>query len=172
MKRNKGFSLVELMVAIAVLGILTVGCFTIFLSTSTYKAKKAVTEIDLALSNTRMHAVSKANAWMKIEYKNGHYVIASSYTQDVVLDGDFSISYTTTAGGGTADAKDTPFILTYDRASGAFKEIMSSVAGDGTYTPMFGGTSPVYCNGITVTKGSNSFLITLYHQTGKHVCED
>lgn len=171
MKRNRGFSLVELMVVIAILGIVTVGGFTLFLSVSSYRAKMAVKDVDLALSNTRMHAISKSDAWIRFDYVNDHYVLKTSYNPDMVLKGDFTMTYVTSAGD-TYDPKTKPFVLTYDRSSGAFKDIKSSAGGGGSYTSMYGGTTPVYCTQIKIEKGSHTFIITLYPQTGKHVCEE
>ena len=166
-KRNKGFSLIELIVVIAILAIIAAGSATLFLSTSTYRAKQAVEEIRATMSETRMQALSKTNAWMELKQRaDGTYVITTSYSGDAVLGSSYTITYTKD-GDATAVPISTTnsLILTYDRSSGGFSDIKTRNADDS-----LSGTG-AYCDSITVSKGPKNFVIRLYKDTGKHKCE-
>jgi hypothetical protein len=59
-------------------------------------------------------------------------------------------------------------ILTYDRASGAFRPMISSVddAGNVTYF-QDGSGSKVYCTGFEITRGNRTKTVVLVRDTGK-----
>lgn len=162
LKKNAGFSLIELIVTVAILGILSAGVVTIVLSRSGREAQKAAQQISAALSETRAQALAKTQAWMRIKMNTaGEYVIETSYSGNVTLGKKCTISY---VGGGSGTISETEsLILSYDRASGAFYPVGSD---DTTLTfPLSNG----YCKTITVSVGSNRmYELTLYKETGKH----
>lgn len=163
MKKNAGFSLIELIVTVAILGILSAGVVTIVLSRSGREAQKAAKEISAALSETRAQALAKTQAWMKIKMNDdGEYVIETSYSGNVTLGKKCTISYVG-GGSGTISKTEPPLILSYDRASGAFYPV-----GSDNTTPTFP-LSNGYCKTIIVSVGSNRmYELTLYTETGKH----
>lgn len=181
MKRNKGFSLIELVVVIAIMSIFTVGVVTIVISQSDWYCRKAADEIDAALSETRSQALAKSSAWMELAYDaTDGYVIRSSYAGDTVLGNRCVVTFETNAGGSApVDVQTTPLILSYARASGAFLPRITSVNqttesdGMSIATYNYAGTSE-YCTKITVTGtngGGKTYELTLYPETGKHKCE-
>lgn len=176
MKKNAGFSLIELIVTVAIMGILSAGVVTIVLSRSNWEVKKASKEVSAALSETRAQALSRANAWMQIKYDGTKgYVISTSYSGDVVLGKSCTVSYGVRGDSSTQQIDGShPFILSYDRASGAFLPVIGSVststADDGsrlaTYNYLAG--DPL-CEKITIVAGNNiGYELTLYPETGKH----
>lgn len=153
---------------LAIAAVLVTGVVSMFLSVSTYRAKQAVKLIDSAMSETRVQALSKTSAWMELSAKSdGTYVIVTSYAGEELLNKSYTISYTIE--GSAAEVPITaaaPLVLTYDRSTGGFSDLKTLEA-DGTLTGR-----GVYCDSITVSKGSKSFKIRLYRDTGKHKCED
>lgn len=173
MKDDRGLSLIELVVVIAIMAVVATGMVVGVYSSATWKSKKAVEQIDQALSETRVQALSKTNAWMEIKYQGEHYVLMTSYAADVILDGKFTLTYHTREDKTEADAKDIPLILTYDRSSGAFSGVKASVstsADETTYQSRYAadGITVLYCDRITITQGSREWNITLSPETGKH----
>lgn len=166
--KNSGFSLIELMVVVAILGIVAVGMSVIVLSTSSYRQKQTVQEISSSLSETRVQALSKSNAWMEIKQNtDGSYVISTSYAGDVILTKDCTIGYTKEGDAAVVPiSMSNSLILTYDRSTGGFADIKTRNADNS-----LSGTG-AYCESITVSKGSKALVITLYKETGKHKCED
>ena len=173
MKDDRGLSLIELVVVIAIMAVVATGRVVGVYSSATWKAKKAVEQMDQALSETRVQALSKTNAWMEIKYQGDHYVLMTSYASDVALDGRFIVTYHTREDDAKLDAKDVPLILTYDRSSGAFSGVKASIttSADGTvYQSRYAsdGTTVLYCDVITISQGSREWNITLSPETGKH----
>lgn len=119
MKDNRGLSLIELVVTIAIMAIVSTGVVISVYSSAGWKAKKAITEMDQVLSETRVQALSKTQAWMELTKSGDDYVLKTSYASDVVLDGRFTITYHTNDGAVT-DVAVQDMILSFDRASGAF----------------------------------------------------
>lgn len=158
------------------MSILSAGVVTIVLSRSGWEVKKASKEISAALSETRVQALSRANAWMEIKYdgNKGCYVISTSYCGDVELGKKCDITYEARGAGATQKIDGShPFILSYARASGVFLPMIGSVststADDGSrlasynYLP-----GDIYCEKITVSAGGKGYELTLYPETGKH----
>ena len=166
MKKNKGFSLIELVVVMAILAIVTSGVVYMVMNASTWKAKKAVQYLDESLSQTRVEALSKSRAWLALTYEGDHYVLKRSYDEDLRLDGKFSITYTY-GDSSSADPKNQALVLTYDRTSGGFSDMKKQIpSSGGDYESL---ASPgVYCKSITITQGSKSWTINLNKETGKH----
>lgn len=167
-QKDRGFSLIEVMVVLAITAIFTTGTIAIVLSVSSYRAKQAVEEISATMSETRVQALSKTSAWLEIRQEaDGTYVIGTSYAGDTRLAKSYTISYTK-EGDATAVLiqPSTPLVLTYDRSTGGFADIKVKDP-DGNLS----GTG-VYCDSITVSKGSKTFVIRLYKESGKHKCED
>ena len=150
MKDNRGLSLIELVVTIAIMAIVSTGVVISVYSSAGWKAKKAITEMDQVLSETRVQALSKTQAWMELE-------------------GRFTITYHTNDGAVT-DVAVQDMILSFDRASGAFSGLYT----DSTLqTCRYVGASAevLQCDEIIVTQGSREWKIRLYPETGKHKVE-
>lgn len=167
MKKNEGFSLIELIVTVAVMAILSAGVVTIVLSRSGREANSASQKISTVLSETRAQALAKENAWMKISYDTDKgYVIETSYSGDVVLGKKIEISYTTEGGSSVLISGSGSLILSYKRASGEFYP-MGSIDAAQKFIP-----GSDYCDKIKVSAGAaHHYELTLIKETGRNELE-
>jgi hypothetical protein len=149
-------------------------------SSSSYRGRQTARKIDTELTETRVQALSKSNAWMQIVYDSGtkRYVLKTSYGEDQDLGGTITICYT--KDGESTETKITDdgsgavsLALSYDRATGGFLPMLTAVTSTG-YTA---GTE--YCSKITVYCGKNvtgsdakCFEISLAKNTGRHTLVD
>jgi prepilin-type N-terminal cleavage/methylation domain-containing protein len=163
MKKDAGFSLIELVVVVAILAVMTTGVMVSVYTSASYNAKQVAQEIDSALTECRVQALSKTDAWMQIAYDDSlkKYVIKTSYATDQVLSGSnrVTISYTKPNDDGS-DVEtveltgSNTLTLKYNRSSGAFLPIVEDGA--------------KYCSSILISSGSKTCEITLSQLTGRH----
>ena len=160
-RNNRGFSLVELIVVVAILGV-CVGIITGSIATiSSSQAKKCAVSIDAALSRCRVAAMSRAGqVTMKVSVDGDGAVTvrqtetnggaATETAADTVGSGRCAVSYQK-MGEATPTALDAAGIsFSFDRDTGAF---------DFTGTPI---------TSITVSGGGRTYVITLDALTGAH----
>jgi prepilin-type N-terminal cleavage/methylation domain-containing protein len=177
-KNNKGFSLVELIVVMAIMVIVSTGIVTILLSLSDYKCKAGAETICTYLNNTKSEALAKQSAYMNIELDttDGNYYVTTSknptYDKDSKLGKNIVISYDTNFSTGIAVDSTHSIILTYSRGSGAF-QYMKKVSG-GSYVDMADSSGNyIYCKAIHIqnAKKTKGYTITLNKDTGKYECK-
>lgn len=153
---RRGFTLVELMVVVAIMGILT-GVMSLSVSTvSSARTKRCASEIDAYISMCKVNAMSRAADVKIVLYKDSDGNICGNYyegdavkSSEVFSDARVGVSYT--VGADSKELDTAGLTLSFDRSSGAFK-------------PQSGGT---YCTAISVTAG-RTYTITLVPATGNH----
>lgn len=184
MKRNEGFSLVELIVIIAIIAVLgTVTVAGTGMLTG-WNMNKCVEMLDGGLSETRVSAMSKGVAYLTItrDAEGNYYMEMTGSPEEKIASRNISITYATQVEGSTelvegieiTTAK--PLILTYDRASGAFSPVVEYNLENGEYNFVMSGEgenlSYVYCTSLEISAGeSKSVTIRLVRSTGKHSIE-
>ena len=185
MNDNRGLSLMELIAVIAIMAVLTsflaMGVSAIF----GMDAKECASALNGYMKETKNSALSKDDQEIKI-YKDvdGKYYVdfvVYQYEDDLSSPGAppslvpnavetecigkssvtivcrFSGSHTITIGALSDSVTPDSVTLGFDRASGAFK---TAKINDSNTT--------LYCEEITVSKGSKSFTIEMIPKTGKH----
>ena len=165
MKNERGFSLIELIVVIAILSIISVGVVSAFISLTGWGVTQTISDIEGNLKETKILAMSKTNATMTISRESDvFYITVTGEAKHKIGSVPIQIAYTTTATADTASqnvtlANGKSITLGFDRASGAFLPIATDVSGS------------IYCSDITVTRGSKEKNMKLIYVTGKHYIE-
>lgn len=177
---NRGYSLVELIVVIAILAIVA-GTLTVILPMNGPKVKECATTIEGALKETRTDVLSRESAYMTLgmDASGKKYEISISGKNKVYVgDSGTTIRVYYQMEDGTVPSTnyfdiDTghQLILSYNRASGAFRPMISTVNGDGSVTYVecteSGVTQNCYCTKIEVSRGSKTMNVNLVRDTGK-----
>ena len=154
---QKGFSLVELVVVIAIMGVLAVGGLLSMSLVFGQNIKSCYKELESYLQQTRMMAMSRADATLKIYTKvDGVYVYPSVENREIKIGKvGISVSYHDTNGNTVDVTGATELEISFDRSSGAFKPISIS-----------SGVSN-YCDMIKLTDGDRTYQLKLAPKTGK-----
>ena len=191
-KKNRGFTLVEITVVLAIFAILLAVLVPSLDPVAGFRANRAASSIGAALDRTKTEAMDRLVGEMRLSWTSDGYYI--SYYLDrgktgvreeqpeKIASGRMKISYTD-SNGTTVNLREdgtNELILTYDRSTGGFLPIQSRVweqkdilkmLSDGEDIPLDrpeNSTQP-YCEKITVHGvGQRTRIITLFQDTGKY----
>ncbi len=193
-KKNQGFTLVEMVITVAIFAIL-LGILSLSLnSVLGFRVQRATNSIASALDKTRREAMSRLVGEMKLEYRSDGYYITyyldrgkESATTSKIRDDDSEkiapagtrISYTDSTGHtyNLWEGEKNSLILTYNRATGGFLPIQSNEWEQnqileelraGNDIPLERDENLPYCQTITVKGGMRTREITLNKDTGKY----
>lgn len=162
--RNKGFSLIELIVIIAIMGVmLAVGGYSLT-AISSANAKQCAKELEAGLISTRTQSYSSdtdASMATVSFYKgtDGIYMKKSFETEAKKIGGSkVSVSYKLTGGTDYVELGNDPITFSFNRSSAAFNPAM--IAG-----------SSAHCESIKISSGTKVYTITCYEHTGKTMLE-
>ena len=158
-KNNEGFSLVELIVIIAIMAVLTGAIITYVGSLGNAQAKKCVNGIVTGFSQTKVCAMSRANASMVV-YTNddGVFLVTNQGSNERVEKigtAGTVVQYRTVRDSNSfspvGDSAATGIKIEFDRASGACKKTVSGK----------------YCYGFKVTCGKTTYIVNIEPLTGR-----
>lgn len=178
MVKNKGVTLIELIVVIAILGIVAGGIALTFSIVNSADIQGCTQSIDTTLEETKNECMSKTEQTCMVLYKSsdvnhtGYYIgrvpisALTTYTPTPETDtkvGGNKIQITVTlVSSGTIDVSSNAVYFTFDRGSGAFAPMYKDVPAVST------GDYPA---AITITNGSKTSVINCVQATGKHFVE-
>ena len=156
--KNRGFSLIELIVVVAIMAVaLTVGGYALS-AISLANAKNCATEIKSSLEKTRTQACStdKGTSMAVLSlYRDadGKVCISKNYegTEKEIGSKTVSVKYRVKGNATYLDLGTTPLKFGFDRSSGGFKAVE--------------GSSIV--EGIQISSGGRTYTLTCYELTGK-----
>lgn len=163
-KDNRGFSLVELIIVLAIMAVLTGATFIGIGMISGKPAEECASKIYSHILANRTTAMGKFSASVSFYTgTDGIYVVEEvngvNGTPIKIGDKGVAVSYRVTGDGDNAWRTllgDTaPLIISYNRSTGAFRDLESM------------GMDDKYCVAIKCTKADKTKIITLYHLTGK-----
>ncbi|MGN0342124.1 MAG: Tfp pilus assembly protein FimT/FimU [Roseburia sp.] len=185
-KDNRGFSLVELIVVMAIMAIVVGVSISMILSMSNWKVNSAVETLDSELNKAMVSATTKGDVAGLLVYElddkyyaavitqscyesGGYYALTDARTSSVTKLGDSSLTFTFLLKG-VAGSSDIAYSLTNQ----SNKEHMSTAAeilftkGTGRIQQVtIGGNSYNY-SGIEITNDRKTRNIVIYAATGKH----
>ncbi|MBR1932033.1 MAG: prepilin-type N-terminal cleavage/methylation domain-containing protein [Lachnospiraceae bacterium] len=152
---SRGFSLVELIVVIAIMSVVSAGVLMSMSVVTGQNIKSCYAQLDSNIENARLLAMSKNNVTIKLYAKaNGEVYIKLSNATDEVRIGKRGLSVRYMTNTGVQDATEAaPLELAFDRSTGAFKPL--------------NGTTDVYCQKIILSDGKRTFTMRLVPKTGK-----
>ena len=157
-KNNEGFSLVELIVIIAIMAVLATSIITYVGMLGTGQAKKCANGISSGFSQTKVCAMSRSNAYMVV-YSNDDGVFLKTVqgsneriekigNKGAIVEYRIARNSSTFMPVGNDAASGVK--IEFDRASGACRK----VAGE-------------YCYGFRVTCGRTTYIVNIEPLTGK-----
>jgi len=168
---NAGFTLVELIVIIAIMGVVVGGASLGVGLIFTKDASQCATRLNDAIYSTRMKAMSKAGVYeLVIDNASGvntAEVLCDSASFDHIYldDSDTSLKTNITCkyitDSGAESAVDLPVKLSFDKAKGSIKIDDPSITTDG-----------IICFDIDARRGSNNSSVKIVTSTGKHTIGD
>ncbi|MBO5657166.1 MAG: prepilin-type N-terminal cleavage/methylation domain-containing protein [Agathobacter sp.] len=161
-KNQRGYTLVELIVVVALMGVLSsVGLLSYSLVTGR-NIKSCAAELEGYIGKTKIQAMSRATATLRIfAAEDGIYVNLSTEGQDVRIGKrGLTVTYETRKGGATQTYTlntngSNALTLSFDRSSGSF-------------LPLADGSQ---CSRITLPDGTRTMRIILIPETGKYYLE-
>ena len=176
LKNNKGFSLVELLVVVVILGTAVSLVTGAFVSIYNARSKKATETLDAVISQAKVDAMSGRDCRAVLSYSDGSDDYDEGYYVTLVsrVDSD---------GNGTVDAISEykrenlgndrlSFIIngnnSYDVKNDSFAIAFNGTTGAVSYAK-YGSTSVKTGKTLTITVASTStHVITVYNDTGEH----
>lgn len=158
-KNNKGFSLVELIVVIAIMAVLMAAIITYIGTLGTAQAKKCANGIVTGFSQTKVCAMSRSSASMVV-YSNDDGVFlltkqGSNERIEKIGSTGAVVEYRTVRDASSftpvGNSAATGVKIEFDRASGACKKMVSGN----------------YCYGFKITCGKTTYIVNIEPLTGR-----
>lgn len=184
-RNNKGFSLVELIVVIAIMGVVATGLIVAFSNNSTQKLNASTKLIGQYLDGVLSYSLSNKDATFEIGYlaSRDQYYVTNNQDDIEVLPSGVVVTYDIKNGATNKTiTEDNPLTFSFDKANGTITPLLREIndQDENSNTENFGNKKPVlyevitdngvrlYTDKINVSYGSSSKEIILYDKTGKY----
>lgn len=178
MKNNKGFSMIEIIVVLAIVAVLTSVVSMSVGFIFGLDAKECAQELDDYLKMTKTSALSKDAQELRIyqqasdkkyyvdfiEYSfkdvgGNRQLVSNTLRNECIGKETVTIEYILTDSSGLKKTIDDSHSITigYDRSTGAFQKVKENDI-----------VTTKYCSSIIITRGSKEYILELVPETGKH----
>lgn len=171
MRKNRGFTYIELLVVVAILAIaavLLLGSFSVTYSSS---AKGCAKSIVSALSECKLDAMSRTGNSYLLVYQTDEGMVLDYYRSGAPLPAEtvvkkvLGVSWTDSNGTvHSAPTETMPLCFTFSRSAGSFLTLDESAAAAGM-TVRYG--TGLYCRNIQISGGGQTYTVTLVPATGR-----
>lgn len=157
---NRGLSLIELIVVVAILGIVSVGATSSLGLLYSTSAKEAATKLNSAMAKTRVEAMSKSQASLRLYEKDSEYyvqLIVNDKEESIVQIGNSRVDITYVRSDHQDQVLELPskgVLLEFNRETGGLK-------------PLEDGGGNAYCKKIIITSGNRTYNVVCERLTGK-----
>lgn len=142
MDKNKGFSLLEIIITLTIAAVLMTGFVSIMSYIRLANTRKCVEELDTLMEKVKLRTMSSAQKPYLYLYKetDGYYVVVSTsavFTSDLKKNASLLAGSSTTmavTANGTAEAIQSPVCISFSRGSGAFESPYNEIVVGGRKT--------------------------------------
>ena len=158
-RKNGGYSLIELIAVIAIMGVMVGAGFVGFGILNNANVKETTAKIETAINKTKTSSMSRSSASMELYEKDSAYYVDLSYTgksgevKETAKIGSskVTITYKDSDGSTVTIGGANKLAIRFNRDTGGFQPIQDDV----------------YCKSITVTSGARTKTIVCEKLTGK-----
>lgn len=166
---DRGFSLIEMVVVLAILAILTIAGTSLFINWRAWNLNDCAKKLDTALSAAKVDAMSKEDGKLTVSLGEDGVYRAQVLGEEEETLGDDKVEiyyHYFTNETVPADVRKKlegtdSLVFSYNRSSGSFKPIGKDDAG-----------KDIYCSELEIVRADKVVYIKLVRSTGNHYIQD
>lgn len=173
MKNNKGFTLVELVIVVAIIAISITFVGATISSVFSYDNKKCIRSLDASISQCRVNAMSREGSpYMKVVRKEDgiyceFYEKGKQVSTEKIGKKKVTLTIVPSWGGEWEVTQGKPLYLSFHRGTGSFMSLSGAENLENPSVPI----EDIYCKKISAKGSQETISVVLVPPTGKHYVE-